>query len=205
MSKGKMTSVEVNEAKRIHEQMIDQEWRRSISSGQDIERSEIAELMASDSDSTSEAEFCFEDEERSGCGDSSSDYDKPLSEMAKKYSGEKQSKINLKKWKKSVPKQVESNDVSTSSDDDDLCEKISNNPLQCTTNCVTINNGKSKSHWISKKKTVTAPWISKRKTGPVTVKKGKKRRKRKVKKPLGLDPFQQANFAKHYKHNFCGF
>ena len=63
-------------------------------------------------------------------------------------------------------------------------------------------NGKSKSHWISKKKTVTAPWISKRKTGPVTVKKGGKRRKRKVKKPLGLDPFQQANFAKHYRHNF---
>ena len=45
MSKGKMTSVEVNEAKRIHEQMIDLGWRRSISSGQDIERSEIAELM----------------------------------------------------------------------------------------------------------------------------------------------------------------
>ena len=37
MSKGKMTSVEVNEAKKILEQMIDQEWRRSISSGQDIE------------------------------------------------------------------------------------------------------------------------------------------------------------------------
>ena len=52
MSKGKMTSVKVNEAKGIHEQMIDREWRRSISSGQDIERSEIAELMASDSDST---------------------------------------------------------------------------------------------------------------------------------------------------------
>ena len=69
MSKGKMTSVEVNEAKRIHEQMIDQEWRRSISSGQDIERSEIAELMASDLDSTSEEGFCFEDEERSGYGD----------------------------------------------------------------------------------------------------------------------------------------
>ena len=64
MSKGKMTSVEVNEAKRIHEQMIDREWRRSISSGQDIERSEIAELMASDSDSTSEAEFCFEEDRK---------------------------------------------------------------------------------------------------------------------------------------------
>ena len=110
----------------------------------------------------------------------------------------------MKKWKKNVPKQVESNDVSTSSDDDDLCEKISNNPLQCTKNCFTINNGKSKSHWISKKKTVTAPWISKRKTGPVTVKKEKKK-KTYVKKPLRLDPFQQANFAKHYRHNFCGF
>ena len=38
--------------------------------------------------------------------------------MAKKYSGEKQSKINLEEWEKSVPKEVESNDVSTSSDGD---------------------------------------------------------------------------------------
>ena len=29
----------------------------------------------------------------------------------------------MEKWKKSVPKEVQSNDVSTSSDDDDLCEK----------------------------------------------------------------------------------
>lgn len=91
MNKGKMTSVEVNEAKRKHEEMIDQEWRRSISSGQDIERSKIAELMASDLNSTSEEELCFEDEEKSGYGDSSSDYDKPLSEITKKYLGEKQS------------------------------------------------------------------------------------------------------------------
>ena len=62
-------------------------------------------------------------------------------------------------------------------------------------------NGKSKSHWISKKKTVTAPWISKRKTGPVTVKKEKKK-KTYVKKPLGLDPFQQAKFAKAKGQNW---
>ena len=58
--------------------------------------------------------------------------------MAKKYFSEKQSKIKLEKWTKSAPKEVESNYVSTSSDDDDLCEILSNHPLQCTTNCVTI-------------------------------------------------------------------
>ena len=40
---------------------------------------------------------------------------------------------------------------------------------------------------------------------PVKVKKEKKQRKQKVKKGLGLDLFQQAEFAKHYGHDFYEF
>ena len=180
-----------------HEARIDAEWKRSLAMGQDIERSEIAELLASDSDSTSDEEFCFGEEAvRSGSNDSSSDYDKPLSEMAKKYLDKNQSKICFDKKKTLNEKESKMGDVGTSSSDgNDQCEIVSKQPVLCVRELNTGQKWKPKAQWISKRKSVT----------PVTVKKEKKRRKRRVKKRLGLDPFQQADFAKHTGNDFYGF
>ena len=180
-----------------HEARIDAEWKRSLEMGQDIERSEIAELLASDSDSTSDEEFCFgENTTRSGNYDSSSDYDKPMSEMAKKYLDKNQSKICFDKKKTSAEKEGKMGDVSTSSSDgNDQRVIVLKQPVLCPREINTGQKWKPKSQWISKRKSVT----------PVTVKKEKKRRKRRVKKRLGLDPFQQADFAKHTGNDFYGF
>jgi len=39
----------------------------------------------------------------------------------------------------------------------------------------------------------------------VSVEKPKRKKKRKIKKPIGLDPFQQAQFAKQTGQDFYGF
>ena len=178
-----------------HEARVDAEWRRLIGMGQDIERLEIAELLASDTDSMSDEECGYDDEIKLEGNDSSSDYGKPLSKMAKKYSDKNQSKICFARKKESGEEAEEGKIVSTSGVNDDKCDSVTEKkPILCARKLNAVI-----------KKRPKAPWISKRKSVPVKVKKEKKQRKRKVKKRLGLDPFQQAEFAQHYRHDFYGF
>ena len=113
-----------------HEARVDAEWRRSIGMGQDIERSEIAELLASDTDSMSDEECGYDEEVKLEGNDSSSDYD--LSEMAKKYLDRNQSKICFARKKESGEEAEEGKIVSASGVNDDKCDSVTEKkPILC--------------------------------------------------------------------------
>ena len=98
-----------------HEARIDLEWRRSIESGLDIERSEVAELFNSDLDSTLEEECCFEN-------GNNNEENISLNQMARRHADQKQGRISFdtKKGEESTRNKII--DVNTSNSNFDLCE-----------------------------------------------------------------------------------
>ena len=187
MSSNTNNTSKQEEERAQHKARIDLEWRRSIESGLDIEKSEVAELFNSDLDSTLEEDCCFED-------GTNNEENISLNQMARIHADQKQGKISFdrKKGEGSTGKKII--DVSTSDSDVDLCENRSQKRVLQNKTKFPVTQNRPRSRWISKRKSV-----------PVTVKKEQKRRKRKVKKSLGLDPFQQADFAKHTGKDFYGF
>ena len=116
MSSNTNNTSKQEEGRAQHKARIDLEWRQSIESSLDIERSEVAEFFNSDLDSTSEEECCFDN-------GTNNEENISLNQMARIHTDrQKQGKISFdrKKGGGSTGKKII--DVSTSDSDVDLCE-----------------------------------------------------------------------------------